>query len=123
MRTGTTNRERNARATTDSQDSGRRRGLPEAHGEDIVAIGRYFLDPHTNRAEVAFTVRDDWQNRGIGTFLVKYLVTVARRNGIAGFTAEVLADNKRMQAVFNKSGTKISSHLSGNVYSYQMEFE
>ena len=28
--------------------------LHEAHGEDIVAVGRYYLDPLTNRAEVAF---------------------------------------------------------------------
>ncbi|MBN1341309.1 MAG: GNAT family N-acetyltransferase [Phycisphaerae bacterium] len=97
--------------------------VPEAHGEDIIAIGRYFLDPHTNRAEVAFTVRDEWQNRGIGTFMVRYLANVARRNGIAGFTAEVLPENKRMQAVLFKSGTKVSSHMSGNVVSFRMEFE
>jgi acyl-CoA hydrolase len=41
--------------------------LPEAHGEDIIAIGRYYLDKTTNRAEVAFVVRDEWQRRGIGT--------------------------------------------------------
>ena len=28
--------------------------LPEAHGEEIIAVGRYFLNPKTNRAEVAF---------------------------------------------------------------------
>ena len=49
-------------------------------------------------------MRDDWQNRGIGTFLMKHLITIAKRNGIAGFTAEVLRDNKAMQAVFNHSG-------------------
>ena len=38
--------------------------VPEAHGEDIIAIGRYYLDQKTNRAEVAFVVRDDWQKRG-----------------------------------------------------------
>ena len=41
--------------------------VPEAFGEEIIAIGRYYLDQKTNRAEVAFVVRDDWQNRGIGT--------------------------------------------------------
>ena len=97
--------------------------LPAAHGEDIIAMGCYYLDPRTNRAEVAFTVRDEWQNRGIGTFLVRHLVSIARRSGIAGFTAEVLPQNKRMRAVFNKSGTKVSSRLEGHVYSFEMEFE
>ena len=48
--------------------------LPEVHGEDIIAIGRYYLDQKTNKAEVAFTVRDQWQNRGIGTFLLNLLL-------------------------------------------------
>jgi hypothetical protein len=48
---------------------------------------------------------------------------VARRNGIRGFTAEVLTDNKSMQAVINKSNYKIQSKLNGNVYSYEMDFE
>jgi len=97
--------------------------LPEAHGEEIITIGRYYLNPRTNRAEVAFIVRDQWQNRGIGTFLLKYLVTIAKRNGIAGFTAEVLIDNKPMMAVLHKSGCKIRSQLEDRVYSFELDFE
>jgi len=41
--------------------------MPEAHGEDIIAVGSYYLDQKTNLAEVAFTVSDPWQNKGIGT--------------------------------------------------------
>ena len=96
--------------------------LPEAHGEDIIAIGRYYLNPRTNRAEVAFIVRDEWQNRGIGTFLLKYLITIAKRNGIAGFTAEVLRDNKAMQAVLEKSGCEIRSQMEDRVYSFELDF-
>jgi RimJ/RimL family protein N-acetyltransferase len=97
--------------------------LPEAHGEEIIAVGGYFLDPKTNRAEVAFITHDKWQNRGIGTFLFKYLTSIARSNGIGGFTAEVLRANKGMQAVLNKSSLKMQSHLEGGVVSYDMEFE
>lgn len=97
--------------------------VPDAAGEQIIAIGRYYLNPKTNRAEVAFVVRDEWQNRGIGKFMFKYLVNIARRNGIRGFTAEVLRDNKSMQAVFNKSGLKIKSGLTEGVYSFEMDFE
>jgi acyl-CoA hydrolase/GNAT superfamily N-acetyltransferase len=97
--------------------------LPEAYGEAIIAVGSYYLDPKTNLAEVAFVVSDPWQNRGIGTFLLKHLIRVARRNGIRGFTAEVLTDNKPMQAVIAKSNCKIRSTLTGNVCSYEMLFE
>ena len=97
--------------------------LPEAHGEEIIALGNYYLDPKTNRAEVAFVVHDRWQRQGIGTFLLRYLARIARRNGIRGFTAEVLAENKGMQAVFNKSNTKIQTRFNGSVYSYELDFE
>jgi GNAT superfamily N-acetyltransferase len=97
--------------------------VPEAHGEEIIAIGRYYLNPRTNTAEVAFIVRDKWQNRGLGTFLLKYLITIAKRNGIAGFTAEVLIDNKSMIAVLHKSNCKISSQLEDRVYSFKLDFE
>jgi acyl-CoA hydrolase/GNAT superfamily N-acetyltransferase len=97
--------------------------VPEAHGEDIIAVGRYYLDEKTNRAEVAFVIRDEWQNRGIGTFLFKHLTTIAKRNGISGFTAEVLRDNKRMRAIFNNCGYKVKSHREMDMYSFQIDFE
>jgi len=96
--------------------------LPEAHGDDLIAVGGYYLDPHSNRAEVAFVVRDDWHNRGIGSYMMKWLTSIAKRNGIAGFTAETLRENKAMQSVFNNSGLKVSSKLEGGIYSYNMDF-
>jgi acyl-CoA hydrolase/GNAT superfamily N-acetyltransferase len=96
--------------------------LPDASGDEIVAVGCYYLNPKNNRAEVAFVVHDRWQNRGIGTFLLDYLTSVARRQGIGGFTAEVLRANKPMQAVINNSEGTVSSRLDGNVYSYRIDF-
>lgn len=96
--------------------------VPEAHGEDIIAVGRYYLDERTNRAEVAFVIRDSWQNQGIGTFLFKHLVKTAKNSGISGFTAEVLRENKRMQAIFNNSGYKVESSLEEGVYSISIDF-
>jgi acyl-CoA hydrolase/GNAT superfamily N-acetyltransferase len=97
--------------------------IPEAYGDQIIAVGRYYLDPGTNRAEVAFIVRDNWQNRGMGTFLLKYLATIARGQGIAGFRAEVLADNMPMLAVLRKSGFGLRSRLDGRVHSIELDFE
>jgi acyl-CoA hydrolase/GNAT superfamily N-acetyltransferase len=96
--------------------------LQEAYGEEIIAMGGYYLNPRTNRAEVAFLVRDGWQRRNIGKFLLKHLTNIARRSGIAGFTAETLPQNKAMQTVFNNSGLKVSSKLIDGVYEYQMDF-
>ena len=96
--------------------------LEEAHGEEIIAMGGYYLDPKTNRAEVAFLVHDNWQRRGIGTFLFRQLTNIARSYGIAGFTAETLPQNKAMQNVFNRCGLKLSSSIEDGVYVYSMDF-
>ncbi|MBM9536497.1 bifunctional acetyl-CoA hydrolase/transferase family protein/GNAT family N-acetyltransferase [Desulfobulbus alkaliphilus] len=96
--------------------------VPEAHGEQIIAVGTYYLNEKTNMAEVAFVVRDGWQNKGLGTFLFQHLIKIAKRNGIAGFTAEVLKENQRMQNVFNHSGCNVTSHLDEGVYSFAIKF-
>ena len=96
--------------------------VPDASGEEIIAVGRYFLNERLNKAEVAFVIRDEWQNMGIGTFMFKHLLDVARRNGIAGFTAEVLRDNRRMQSIFTRSGYKVQSSIEEGVYSFVIDF-
>ena len=45
-----------------------------------------------------------------------------KRNGIAGFAAEVLRDNKAMQAVFQKSGCKVRSQMRDDVHVYEIDF-
>jgi acyl-CoA hydrolase/GNAT superfamily N-acetyltransferase len=97
--------------------------VPEAYGDEIVAVGRYYLDPKTNMAEVAFVVRDSWQNLGIGSFLLNQLATIAKRNGISGFTAEVLHNNRAMQRVFQKCDFKVTSEPNEDVYSFRIKFE
>ncbi|MFA7691685.1 MAG: GNAT family N-acetyltransferase [Candidatus Hydrogenedentales bacterium] len=96
--------------------------IPEANGDLIVALGGYYLDSRTNRAEVAFVVADKYQNRRIGSFLFKHLCKIAKSHGIAGFTAEVLDENKAMQRLFNHSGLSITTNLREGVYHYEMMF-
>jgi len=74
-------------------------------------------------AEIAFVVRDEWQNKGIGTALFKHLTLIARRNGISGFTAEVLKENRAMIRVINKSDMDVTSRPSGDVYSFRIKFD
>ena len=52
-------------------------------------------------------VRDDYQNKGIGTALLSYLTYLAKREGLMGFTAEVLVENKPMLHLFEKMGFDI----------------
>ncbi len=96
--------------------------IPDPSGEEIVAVGGYYLDPETNRAEVAFTVHDRWQRKGIGTFLLKHLTRIAMRYGIKGFTAEVLPQNSAMLKVFQRSELNQRSKTEGGVVSWEFDF-
>jgi acetyltransferase len=59
-----------------------------------VGIARYIRDAKDpEAAEVAVTVVDDWQRRGLGTELLDRLADRARQEGIRHFTALVGADN------------------------------
>ena len=65
-----------------------------------VGIARYIRDADDPQAaEVAVTVVDDWQRRGLGTELVAQLSERARSEGIRRFTARVAADNVAMAAL------------------------
>ncbi len=96
--------------------------IKEEKHEHIVAIGQYELNPATNVAECAFMVRDEYQNRGIGTYLLKKLIETAKSKGIAGFTAEVLAGNQAMLRVFNKTGYKIRSTIEEGIHHISFTF-
>lgn len=94
---------------------------PESR-EQIVAVGQYFRDPHTNFADVAFSIHPDWQNRGIGTFLLRYLVHIAKEKNIKGFTADVLEQNTHMMKVFSKTGYIMNTKLDCGVYEIEIPF-
>jgi hypothetical protein len=51
------------------------------------------------------------------------LIHIAKRHAIAGFTAEVLRENKAMQRVLNKSECNVSSALQDGVYSFRLDFQ
>jgi len=96
--------------------------VPEAHGEIIIGVARYYLHEESNRAEIAFVVRDTWQNMGIGSFLYRHLASIAARNGITGFCAKVLRENQRMQTIFNHSGHAVTTSFEQGIYSFIIDF-
>ncbi|MCK4887943.1 MAG: GNAT family N-acetyltransferase [Planctomycetes bacterium] len=97
--------------------------VPGAVGEQIVAIAQYFLDPKTQAAEVAFVVQDEWQKKGMGTFLLKYITTIAKKRGVKRFYAKVLPINKPMLTIFHNSGYKVDTKFDDEVYSIAYDLD
>jgi len=65
------------------------------------------LMKNTHTAEVAFTVKDEYQNRGIGSQLLEYLTYLAKKRGLIGFEAGLLKVNKPMLHVFMKANFQL----------------
>ncbi len=91
--------------------------------ELILGVGRYYIDPGMHTAEVAFAVRDDYQKRGIGTELLAYLTYLAKREGLLGFTAEVLTENRPMLHTFEKGGFDIKKTTVAGLCELKMTFK
>jgi acyl-CoA hydrolase/GNAT superfamily N-acetyltransferase len=90
--------------------------------EIVVGIGQYVKWEDKNYADVAFAVRDDYQKKGIGAELLDYITQLARNEGLQGFTADVLGDNKPMIHLFNKMNYRIEKKIEDGVYEYTIMF-
>ena len=79
----------------------------DAEEGNIVADVRFVREqPGVPVAEIAFIVGDEYQGRGIGSFLMKALVVAANVGGIEKFTARVLSDNLPMRTILDKFGAE-----------------
>ena len=84
---------------------------------EVVGCGTYEqAGTGSGSAEVAFTVADDLQNRGIGMLLLEHLVSLGRGRGFRSFTAETLSENAAMLRVFADAGLQAQRSLVDGVY-------
>jgi acyl-CoA hydrolase/GNAT superfamily N-acetyltransferase len=98
--------------------------ITESGGERIIAEGRYVcLSDRPSYAEVAFIVDENYQGKGVASFLLKTLVGAAVEQGIEGFTADVLYDNKAMLKVFEKASFPINAVIKYGVYKLEIPFK
>jgi GNAT superfamily N-acetyltransferase len=85
-----------------------------------VGIARYVRDredPHA--AEIAVTIIDGWQGRGLGTELLARLSERACQEGIRRFTAAVAADNAAMTGLLRNLGADLVGREFGTL-EYEM---
>ena len=89
-------------------------------GEDEVVIGgaSYFVSDSAaagRSAELAFTVEEDFQRRGIGSLLMRHIIAIARVKGLDRLEADVLSCNRPMLNVFRRCGLPMAVRHEGDV--------
>lgn len=95
----------------------------EGANELIIGMARYDVDPATRLADIAFVVRDEWQQRGVGSLLMRCMCDIARARALAGFEGDVLVSNSPMITVFQKSGLNVRMKRQGEAYKVIATFE
>ena len=106
------------------------RYLTEVDGRDHVAlVAEYPLDParrliavarfvrlqdDREAAEVAVTVADEWQSRGLGSLLGRHLAHSARNRGIRRFTATMQSDNVPAHRLMRNLTNHLEQHHVGS---------
>lgn len=74
----------------------------------IVGGGRYVV-VQPGQAELAFTVIDSYQGKGIGTALMRHLIAIARDAALRELIAQVLPNNAAMLRVLKNSGLHLTT--------------
>ncbi len=80
--------------------------VAEEDGEErIVGVARFArARPEDVEAETAIVVRDDYHGGGLGTYLLRRLIPLARDLGIQAFCAWVLTENVAIMRIVKNAG-------------------
>lgn len=89
----------------------------------IVALANWVRLRDPSAAEVAFTVGDEFQRRGIGTRLLEQLAARAAKAGIEAFVADVLQENTPMLGVFRDAGFTVTRTSEGGEAEIRLAIE
>ena len=88
-------------------------GIVDGSVVGLASFARLESQPET--ADLALLIDDDHQKQGLGALLLEHLAALARAQGIAVFTADVLLDNTRMVHLLRASGFQVTSHAERGV--------
>jgi GNAT superfamily N-acetyltransferase len=85
--------------------------------KERVGVARFVRHPaRPEAAELAVTVIDEWQGRGLGTLLLEAISLRAREEGITTFTALMLVENTQMKDLLEELGAvRIVDRAAGTV--------
>ncbi len=92
-------------------------------GRTVIVGGCRYVVVEPGRAEVAFTVIDAYQKKGIGTALMRRLAAIGREAGLMELVADVLSKNTPMMKVFKRSSLAMTTKREGAVFYVSLRYE
>lgn len=96
--------------------------IRDGETETVAGLGQYVMMEGAHMAEIALAVRDEYQKQGIGSVLLAYLSEIAKKQGLLGFTADVLGENQPVIKLLEKSGLFVHKQVSEGVYQMRATF-
>jgi protein lysine acetyltransferase len=83
---------------------------------ELIGVGRWIrLADEPSTAEIAITVADCWQGRGIGSLLASVLGDEAQWHGIRRFTATMSAENVPALRLLEKAADRLNLRHNGSL--------
>jgi GNAT superfamily N-acetyltransferase len=87
----------------------------EEGGRPMIAGGGRYIVVRPGEAEIAFAVVDRYQGQGVGGALMRHLIIISRAAGLQKLIAEVLAENRPMLRLLEKTGLRMSTRREAEV--------
>ncbi|HOE20652.1 MAG TPA: GNAT family N-acetyltransferase [Spirochaetota bacterium] len=97
--------------------------IEHAGTERIIAEARYAYDENDKSYEMAFIVDEEFQGKGIATFLARYLMKIAKERKIERVSANVLPQNDKMIKVFEKCGVPYTQRYEDGVMHFDFNLK
>ncbi|MBN1574884.1 MAG: GNAT family N-acetyltransferase [Deltaproteobacteria bacterium] len=96
--------------------------IEQEEKEVIVGVAQYKIFGDGMKADMAMMVKDEYQNKGIGSVLLSYMSLLAKRQGLLGFTGNVLVENKLMLHMLERSGFDVEQRSEDGIHEVVLNF-
>ena len=77
--------------------------------KQMIGVVRIIADAWSESAEFAILIADPWQNKGLGSQMMDYMLEIARDKGIMKIYASVLGINTHMVRMFRERGFELKN--------------
>jgi acetoin utilization deacetylase AcuC-like enzyme/acyl-CoA hydrolase len=89
----------------------------------IIAEGRYMYNPERNMGELDIIVDEEYQGRGIGTFLADHLNKIGYARGLLGVYAEIFSRNAATIALLSRAWPKAKKTFGSDSCTFTLHYD